>query len=359
MDKIFRDALKGLEACYHGGSIDKVRLDFSTSLNPLGPPPSVAETVRSLSISDLSLYPESDSRSVCYSIANSQKLAPDEVLLGNGASELLFMIPLIAIEKGDIALIPSPTYGEYSRAVLMMGGNISYYPLLREDDFRLQIDSFTETIDEIMPKLVFLCNPNNPTGEYLDRSAVLDILEACRKRDTILVIDEAYVDLSPKKWYSDDLIKNGNLIIVRSLTKSFSCAGIRIGYLVADKKIISALKAVKIPWNVTILGQKVALALIDELEYLKKGVELVEREKAYLLHALGKLPVYAIQSDANFILVDLKGRSAASINEKLLERGIYLRDCASFHLPDFVRIGIRKHEDNVELVEALTEILGG
>ncbi|MHC1573878.1 MAG: pyridoxal phosphate-dependent aminotransferase [Candidatus Syntropharchaeales archaeon] len=357
MGAIFRDVLKKLEACHHGGGLDDVRLDFSTSLNPLGPPPSILESLRSLNNFDLSSYPDTDSSTVCEEIAEHLNLSNDEILLGNGASELLFMIPLISIEAGDIAIIPSPTYGEYSHSVLMMGGEVCRHELKRENNFRMDLDSFKHDIETIKPKLVFLCNPNNPTGEYLGREEVLDILETCRTTDTLLVIDEAYADLSAKKWCSDDLIENGNLIIVRSLTKSFSCAGIRIGYLIAAREIVLALKAVKIPWNVNILAQKVAITLTKEIDYLRRGVELVEREKAYLADELKRLSLNPIASDANYILVDLQGRSAASLNEKLLAKGIYLRDCTSFGLPAFVRIGIRNHEDNLRLVEALDESL--
>jgi histidinol-phosphate aminotransferase len=357
MGVIFRDVLKRLEACHHGGGLGDVRLDFSTSLNPLGPPPSIAESLRSLTNFDLSSYPEADSSTVCEEIAAYLNLSNDEVLFGNGASELLFMIPLISIGEGDIALIPSPTYGEYSQSVLMMGGAFCRHELKRASSFRMDLDAFKRDINMINPKLIFLCNPNNPTGEYLGREEILDILETCRTTDTLLVIDEAYADLSAKKWSSDDLIQNGNLIIVRSLTKSFSCAGIRIGYLIAAREIVLALKAVKIPWNVNILAQKVAITLTKEVDYLKEGVELVEREKAYLANELKRLSLNPMASDANYILVDLEGRSAASLNEKLLAKGIYLRDCASFGLPAFVRIGIRNHEDNLKLVEALDESL--
>ncbi|VUT27879.1 MAG: Aspartate aminotransferase [Candidatus Syntrophoarchaeum sp. GoM_oil] len=212
-------------------------------------------------------------------------------------------------------------------------------------------------MEETGPKLVFLCNPNNPTGEYLGKKRVVEILDICNKLDALLVIDEAYVDLSRKKWYSDDLIRDGNLIIVRSLTKSFSCAGIRIGYLIAARGIIKALEAVKIPWNVNVLAQKVAITLLGEIAYLKQGVELVEAEKAYLSGEFKRLSLKPIRSDANYILLDLNGRNASALNEKLLERGIYLRDCTSFGLPEFVRIGVRRHDDNVELVEALRDVL--
>ena len=357
MGIIFREELAKLETCQHGGGLSRIRLDFSTSLNPLGPPSSIIESLKALNDLDLSSYPDSDSSMVCERIAKSQNLLQEEVLIGNGASELLFMIPLISIRKGDITLIPSPTYGEYSQSVLMMGGEICRHELGREDDFRMDLDSFKQDLEEIRPKLVFLCNPNNPTGEYLGKKKVVELLDICNRIDALLVIDEAYADLSRKKWYSDDLIRDGNLIIVRSLTKSFSCAGIRIGYLIASRGIIKALEAVEIPWNVNVLAQKVASTLLGEVEYLKRAVELVEAEKVYLFDEFKRLSLNPIRSDANYILLDLNGRNASALNKELIERGIYLRDCTSFGLPDFVRIGIRGHDDNVGLVEALKEVL--
>ncbi|RJS72520.1 MAG: histidinol-phosphate aminotransferase family protein [Candidatus Syntrophoarchaeum sp. WYZ-LMO15] len=356
---LIREEIRGIRPCKHGGGVEGVRLDFSVSLNPLGPPPSIAASLRRFASDPAGLihYPDSDSSNPCNVIAQSRGVLKEEVLVGNGASELLFMIPLISIEKGDVALIPSPSYGEYGRTVIMMGGQVCYHQLSRANNFRMDIESFKREIEVIKPKIVFLCNPNNPTGEYLGREDVLEIVESCKQTGSFLVIDEAYADLSLKRWYSDDLIRYGNVIIVRSLTKSFACAGIRIGYLIADKGVISALKSVKIPWNVNALAQKVVVSLIDGIEYLNRSVRLIEREKAYLFGELKRLSLTPFESDANYILVDLHGRSAASINEKLLEEGIYIRDCASFGLPEFARIGIRRHEDNVELVNALKKIL--
>ncbi|MHC1585053.1 MAG: pyridoxal phosphate-dependent aminotransferase [Candidatus Syntropharchaeia archaeon] len=350
----FREELASIEIPPHGGKRD-VEIDMSTCLNPLGPPPGIYEEIERIK-GEIEIYPDSESLELREAIAKKRKLDKNQILIGNGASELIFLVCLSFLNKGDIVLIPKPTYGEYEVSSKLCGGKTKFYPL-KGDNFRISPD-FADEIRKNSPKLVFLCNPNNPTGEYLREKELLDILRACEEVESVLVIDEAYSDFVLDPINSDFLLDR-EVILIRSMTKSYAIPGIRIGYLAGCEDFVREIRKAKIPWNTNSFAQKIGVFCLENDEYLEETRKLVSREKRYIHKELSELPVRIIPSETNYMLIDLGKISARRLNEALKNHGIYVRDCSSFGLPNFIRIGIQNHEKNAKFVSVIKKIING
>jgi histidinol-phosphate aminotransferase len=218
--------------------------------------------------------------------------------------------------------------------------------------FRPDIGTVAGIVGQLAPKAVFLCNPNNPTGAYLGRDDIGRLLEAAP--DTLVVLDEAYAAFTDERWDSAGLCEAGNLLVVRSMTKDYAIAGLRLGYAFGEKGIIGVLKKVAPPWNVNILAQKAGIEALTRDGYLEKSREAVREGRFYLMAELEKLGFRCVPSAANFFLVEVG--EAAALRQKLLAKKILVRDCASFSLPEYIRIAVRLPGDNRKLVAALREI---
>lgn len=327
-----RVQLSDLSVCEHGGEQDGADvIDFSVNLNPYGPPDFVLDVIKS-AIDAIKIYPDTECSEIRARI--SQKFGCDtgEVLVGAGVSELIQLVTLTFMKTR--ALMPQHTYGEYAVAAKMMGAKIK-----RIEMPDLRID--TELImAEMKPDdVLFLCNPNNPTGQYLAKNAVAQILKEAERIDALVVLDEAYVDFV-KHPFPAHTLATRNMIILRSLTKSFAIPGIRVGYAISAVENVKAMEKIQVPWSVSVFAQEIAAAAISTEgdAFLAETIEKVERSKEKMENALG------IHSDANFYAVDVgNGREA---KHALLEAGIRVRDCSSFGLPHHIRFSIRTDDEN-------------
>jgi histidinol-phosphate aminotransferase len=344
----------------HGGTffaeIDVQRqsrvLDFSTCCNPYKPP----QTVRNaMAKCDLGQYPDPQSSQLIKAISRKLGVKEENLIAGSGSTELLRMAAAAYFGPGDTVIIPAPTYGEYELACRVVNAGIVRYALQEKNGFRLDVKGFIGFALPLSPKGIFICNPNNPTGHYLSRREIEPVVGAFP--DALIVLDEAYIAFTARSWNSLGLINSGNVFIVRSMTKDFALAGLRLGYGIASLPVIEALKKVRPPWNVSSPAQQAGIAALGCDDYLEKSCRRIESGKDYLIGSLGQIGYKIIDTRTNFFLI--RTGKAAAFRQKLLKKGILVRDCTSFGLPDYIRIAPRNASDCRRLVGAMKEIAEG
>ncbi|GAH86784.1 unnamed protein product, partial [marine sediment metagenome] len=223
------------------------------------------------------------------------------ILAGSGAVELIRLIALTYFRHGDSVLILEPTFGEYRVACQLLGAEVVNQWGREEEGFAPRIEETVNLIKQRHPRGVFICNPNNPTGQYLTRREVEMILDACG--DGLLILDEAYVAFVDKSWSSIDLISRGNVVIVRSMTKDYALAGLRLGYAVSNEEIINALRRVCPPWNVNAMAQKAGVIVLEDTGYLEWCKREIRKAKQCLIGELYRIGFTLVPSSTNFSLV--------------------------------------------------------
>jgi len=354
-----RPAVDNLKSSIHGGidyeelkrygiSPDKV-LDFSVSINPFGPPPGILDSLNSLLLEH---YPDSDATELRQALSDKLKISADKVLVGSGSTELIRLVTAAYLESGDHVIIPQPTYSEYEIACQLANAKIVKQPMLKEPNFKLDMNEITELLRRHRPKALFLCNPNNPTGQYVPRDEVTKIMSSAS--DSLVVLDEAYVAFTENAWSSMDLTDRGNLIILRSMTKDYALAGLRLGYAVAAEPIISVLQRVRPPWNVNAVAQQAGIAVLHADKYLEECHSRIREAKNFLMRELECLGLSPLPSQTNFFLVHVG--NATIFRQELLKKGILVRDCTSFGLPKYIRLAPRPLPECRKLITAIKEM---
>ncbi|NIM26419.1 MAG: threonine-phosphate decarboxylase [Nitrososphaeria archaeon] len=343
----------------HGGifSISKPDpkiLDFSSNINPLGPGANVHKTIKE-NLETLSIYPDPESTELRRLLQKYTQTPLSQVVIGNGATELIYNFCNSFLSKKTPVLIPIPTFGEYEAASKLSGATVKFFKTM---DLNNDLKDFISKIPR--NGCIFICNPNNPTGKLLSKNNMKIILDSAKKKNTMVFVDECFIELVPK--YNESIIsfvKNyNNLFILRSLTKSFGLAGIRIGYGLGSKKIISILNKIKIPWNVSGLAQHAAIAALSNPKHLDKAKKIIQDESNYLTSKISKLSNFeCTESSTNFILIKSKINSQ-NLQKKLLKKKILVRDCSNFRglNKNFIRIAVKTRKQNQKLVKALEEL---
>ncbi len=354
-----REAVVDLNVAEHGGvnyaeleklgvSPDEV-IDFSVNTSPNGFPRRIRPLVKSVRLAH---YPDSQSLAFKRVIAHKIGISTDNILAGNGSTELIRLAVSAYIDARDRALIIEPTYGEYRTACAIAGAQVITQVLSEETSFKPDVDSTIKSMKRNKPKAVFICNPNNPTGHYLSRCQFQEILAAAV--DSLVILDEAYISFVENGWSSLDLIGCGNLLIIRSMTKDYGLAGLRLGYAVACQEIIRVLRRVCPPWNVNVVAQQAGMVALSQERHLREGRRLALAGKQYLTEELTRLGFHCLPSAANFFLVEVE--NAPEFRKRLLNKGIIVRDCTSFGLPNYIRVAPQRMKRNLKLISALKEI---
>ncbi|MDE1829134.1 MAG: histidinol-phosphate aminotransferase family protein [Thaumarchaeota archaeon] len=326
-------------------------MDFSSNVNPLGFPSSVRDTLKETSAL-FSVYPDSDSTQLREGLAKYLKVTKDQIIVGNGATEIIYNFSKAFLGKKRV-LIPIPTFGEYEAAARLEGSKVSYFETM---NLNQDIDEFVKSI----PKnhCIFICNPNNPTGVLTSQKNMLKILEASQKNSVFAFVDECFIEMSsPKESVVSKLHKFDNLFILRSMTKSFGLAGLRVGYGLGSRNMIGILNRIKIPWNVSGISQNIAMKALSGKSHLEKTRKLVVRERKFLKDSISKTKFQCHDSQANFILIKSK-IGAKYMQKKLIKKNILVRDCSSFKGLDdkFIRVAVRTHSENQKLVRELNKL---
>ncbi|HCP60050.1 MAG TPA: aspartate aminotransferase [Dehalococcoidia bacterium] len=348
--------IEKLEVCPHGGpnyaelramgiTADEI-IDFSVSSNPFSFPPEVRDVFDSVVIDR---YPDSESTELKVCLSGKLGVPPDNILVGSGSIEIIRLIALAYFGHGDSVLILKPTFGEYEVACQIVGAEILEQWEKEEECFTVNIDETVALIQQHHPKGIFICNPNNPTGQYLSQQEIERVLEVSPQ--SLVILDEAYSAFTEGSWPSTELIPRGNVISVRSMTKDYALPGLRLGYAVASKKIIHDLRKVCPPWNINAVAQKAGVIALGDSSYLRQCEVKVRQVKQFLLSELGQIGFTVLPSKTNFFLV--KVGNGRKFRACLLRHGILVRDCASFGLPEYVRIAARTMPECRRLITTL------
>lgn len=321
-------------------------IDFSSNLNPFFPSAGLLSGACTGALE----YPDARYSELRGLAAATHGVSPDCIFAGNGVSEIVHIL-CRCLPAGGSVLMPVPTFSEYERAAVICGARTI---LCRADEnLCFNPASIASEVRRALPDLVFLCNPNNPTGLYLSRAEVEEIAAAAR--GAVFVIDESYADFVRDPWDSAPLVKSGDVVILRSLAKFYGLAGVRVGYAVSNPRVVSALNAARPPWNVNSIACRVAAAVFS-----LPGSALFESRsrlftaRDFLVNALEAAGKPCLPTDTGFFLV--KTPNAQSLRERLLKRGLAVRDCSSFGLASYIRLSARPQKDCERLMEEWTEI---
>ena len=337
-------------------------LDFSASVSPLGPPEGVAEAIAAV---DLTAYPDPHCLALTEAIAAhhaGEGVTDANVIVGNGSTEIIHLLTRAWVGAPPAgcsrsALLLTPTYGEYDGAVRVSGGAVATRTATRRSEwFAWDTSAVTAAIAAERPALTFVCNPNNPTGALMGRDQLAEIADAVASTGGLLVVDEAYINLSERRAEADVIemaARHGSVIALRSMTKDYALTALRLGYAVAAAPVIARLAALQPDWSVNGLAQAAGLVAIADTAYLERARQAVAASRERLVEGLADLGIRCYPTAANFVLAQVG--DAADLRDRLARRGLFVRDCASFGLPDCIRIGLRPVADCIRLAEAIAE----
>ena len=383
---------------FHGGNIYKIFreknikkiLDYSSNINPYGIPESLKKRITE-NLEILERYPDPDYVELREKLAYLNKVDISNIILGNGATEIIFLFMKVINPKK--ILIVSPTFGEYERAVkatervedssILRDSNkkkydeksfgkqkieIEHFELKENDDFKLNIDNLK---NELAKKydLLIICNPNNPTGKFLKLDETEEILKECNKYNTKLFIDEAFIDFledGMKESIINAKENKQNLFVTRAFTKFFAISGLRLGYgIYFDKKLEKGISEKKEPWSVNNIAEMAGLTVLDDTEYIEKTLKWITEEKTYVYEKLNEINgIKPYKTEVNFITVKiednfiLKGLNVKILRGKMIEKGILIRDASNFKFLDerFFRLAIKNRKNNDRVIETLKKI---
>ena len=347
----------------HGGDFTGFRrefgydpLDFSANVSPLGVPSSVVRAITEAA-TEADRYPDPLCRDLCDAIGAYEEVDPSYVICGNGAADIIFRFA--GAMKNKSVLVTAPTFSEYETALTANGCTVKRYVLKEENGFHVDdgfIDEITDDTD-----IVFLCEPNNPTGVTSGREFLKKALKACEDHDAVLVIDECFnefIDDPQSLTMKQALERTQNLMILKAFTKVFAMAGVRLGYaLCSNQSIIEGIRDAGQPWSVSGLAQAAGIAALSEPEYVTRLSAMVKRERAFLFEGMTGLGIKVIPGEANYLLF----RGPDDLEEKMRKRGILIRNCSNYPGlgEGWFRTAIRTREDNEKLLLILKEELDG
>jgi len=323
-------------------------LDFSVNSNPCGPSPHVQAALARVPVDR---YPDRECCALRRALARHLGIAPAQVVVGNGTAELLWLTGLAFMRPGDRVLVIGPTFGEYARAATLMGAEVEQWRAAEETGLAVEPDAVAQHLSQGRTRVVFLCNPNNPTGRYLPPETI--VAWAQEHPRTLFVVDEAYISFAANGRSLLSLLAD-NVLVLRSMTKDYALAGLRLGYAVGHEKVTTALAAVRPPWNVNAAAQAAGIAALSDQTHLRRSLSRLAQAKKALVSGLVDLGLRPLPSAVHFFLVRVG--DAAAFRRALLQRGVLVRDCASFGLPTYVRIATRRPEENACLLATIREV---
>ena len=328
-------------------------LDFSANVSPLGLPEGVAQAIRdALPLADR--YPDPLCRTLRAALSRAEGVPQEHILCGNGAADLIFR--LVWAQKPRRALVTAPTFAEYATALKSVGCMVERFFLREQEDFAVT-DAFCAAIRPGVD-MVFLCQPNNPTGQLTALPLVEQILHRCAACGTLLVVDECFLDFLPDHALhtAKGLLGEGDLVILKAFTKLYGMAGVRLGYaLSADTALLEQMQACGQPWGVSSLAQAAGLAALEETAYVEKVRALIAEQRPRLTAGLRALGLRVLDGRANYLLF----QAPETLGEALRQRGAVLRSCVNYPGlgPGWYRTAVRTGPENEQLLKLLAEVL--
>ncbi|MBY6274787.1 histidinol-phosphate transaminase [Symbiobacterium thermophilum] len=332
------------------GLHDLVKLNQNE--NPLGPSPRAVAAARA-AMAQVHTYPEGTARRLRERLAQMWNLPADWFLIGNGSDEVFRLLAEVYLEPGDRVVVPEPSFAAYRFVAELMGAEVVAVPLA---GWTMDLPAMAEAAAR-GAKLLFLCRPNNPTGTVFAEADLRAALERVPP-STLVVVDEAYREFDETPFDSRALVQDyPNVVIARTFSKIYGMAGFRLGYGVMRPEVLAPLYTARDPFSVNGLAVAAGLAALEDAEHVERTRALTREGKAYLYAAFQRLGLGYVPSEANFVLFDA-GRPAAEVFDALLRRGVLVRPCGSFGLPDHLRVTVGTPEQNRRFVEALKAALG-
>ncbi|GMK42527.1 threonine-phosphate decarboxylase [Paenibacillus sp. CCS19] len=335
-------------------------VDFSSNMNPFGPPP-VVQQVLETKWRELDQYPDPAVRGLRSKLAARHGIGSDNVLCGNGAAELIDLA-IRALRPNQGVGLAVPCFGEYTDAAHKYGGSIVKVPMLEEESFRLSAKRVLEAAaGHDRPGIWMLGSPNNPTGMTVERELVLKLLDT----GAFVVIDEAFLDFVPHEeavTLVQEAVRRPNLLVIRSMTKFYAIPGIRLGYAAGSAETIAKMRALQTPWSVNSLAQWIGEAVLDEETYAKRTRNWLAEERQWLTGALEGLGCKVFDSVTNYLLLKLPepcSLEAAELQKMMGQRGVLIRDASHFEGLNgrFIRVAVKLRGHNERLIQALSECL--
>ena len=328
-------------------------LDLSANVSPLGLPEGVAKAITA-ALATADRYPDPLCRALRAKLAVHETVPAAHILCGNGAADLIFR--LVWAVKPRTALLPAPTFAEYAAALETTGCIVRRHFLRESEDFAVT-EAFISAVDEDTD-MVFLCQPNNPTGQLTALPMVEALLRRCERCGALLVVDECFLDFLPQSEVlsAKKLLASPNLIILKAFTKLYGMAGVRLGYcLCANTALLEAMQAAGQPWAVSSLAQAAGLAALDETAYVAQVRALIAQQRPRLTAGLRALGLRVLDGRANYLLF----QAPETLGEALRQRGAVLRSCANYPGlgPGWYRTAVRTGPENDELLKTLAEVL--
>ncbi|MGH8063820.1 MAG: threonine-phosphate decarboxylase CobD [Candidatus Entotheonellia bacterium] len=354
----------------HGGNIYEVAqryklrseaiIDFSSNINPLGPSPRVLRALRS-HLRWISRYPEVHAHGLVRDLARFHGLPEETIVVGNGSTALIYRLPYALLTKN--ALVLHPTFSEYERAFGLGGCRIDLVMRDEAGGFQPPWQRLFEALRRGYG-VVILCNPNNPTGDVIAQEELTEFVEEAARLGTVVVVDEAFMDFQEDTTLKHEVLRRSNLIVLRSMTKCYALAGLRLGFLVASPPLAKRVREADEPWAVSALAQIAGRESLKDRNYLRRTLALIATERQYLVDRVADIPGLVVYpSVTNFLLLKITrpGWDAPRLQQSLIRQRILIRDCRSF--PGlgggFIRIAVRGRTDNSRLLNALQHTLDG
>lgn len=354
----------------HGGDIytNCVTMDYSANINPLGIPAGVREAVYQAA-DQCFCYPDSQSASLRGKLAKFHDVSAETIICGNGAADLIFQV--VSAVRPKEALLMAPSFLEYEQALHSVSCNITYYDLKEEQGFALREEELIAWIEESGRsfQMIFLCNPNNPTGFALKKDQLKTILDYCRQKHIFLVMDECFNEFleDPQQHSVLEFLRKGaykQVFLLKAFTKIYAMAGIRLGYGICnDNQMIDRIHQIRQPWSVSSIAQAAGEAALEETAYVEATRSLIACEREYLKESLRALGFLVYDSMANYIFFkDLRAEALQEeklLYQQLLLKKVLIRSCANYRGLDstYYRICVKQRKENDEFLSVLKSIL--
>ncbi len=341
------DELKKLYGCSR-----LIRLNNNE--NPLGPPKAARDIIDRFPPSGAAIYPSGDVYHLRFKLADKFGLHPDQFLVGNGANEVIGFVIKAFCQEGDNIVTADKTFAVYEWVAEFSGFQAWLVPLL---NFGFDDKGMLRQIDD-RTKIIFICNPNNPTGSYWNEARLRDFLDKIAGRQ-IVVIDEAYSEFVEKEDYPNgiSLVREyPNLVVFRTFSKMYALAGLRIGYLVGDREVVDIIRRTCVVYSVNAVAQLAALAAIDDREHILRTREMVRYGKEFLLREIELMGLPFVNGEGNFVMIKLP-MSDSLAYRKLMSQGLMVRTMTGFRFPNYIRLTISKMDAMEAFVEALAKIV--
>ncbi|TLS35010.1 histidinol-phosphate transaminase [Pseudalkalibacillus caeni] len=328
-------------------------IKMASNENPFGYSPKAKEAMIK-EMEKVNLYPETMAPALAAKLADKFGISKDSFLFGNGSDEIIAFLTRAYIRPGDSAIMADITFPRYETNVLIQGGNPVKVPLQQGTH---DLDGMLKEING-KTRMIFVCNPNNPTGTIVEKENLLTFIKQVPS-DILIVMDEAYYEYALSNEYLQTiplLKEHPNLVILRTFSKAYGLAALRIGYGIMDKEVVNELIKVKDPFNTDRIAQAAALASLNDNEFLQLCVARNREGMNYIEGELEKLGLSSFPSEANFLMIHL-GRSGKEVFEQLLRKGIIVRSGHVLGYPDSIRVTIGNESENLEFVKALREVM--